>query len=693
MELWKCDKKSLPLRHQPKAIIMKRFFLFCATVWGTLPILAGGWPSAYSGVMLQGFSWNDYDNSQWTTLEKQAADFYGIFDLIWVPQSGSVLNGSQSMGYNPYYFFQQNSSFGTEAELRSMISTFKTNGIGTIADVVINHHNTNGWWTFPAENYNGETYQLKTTDIVADDDGGATATQAKTDGVSLSANKDEGEGQSGMRDLDHRSSNVQKIVKAYEQYLLDDLGYTGFRYDMVKGFYGSHIKDYNTAAGVTFSVGEDWSGNTDIANWIDSAGYTSAAFDFQFHYGMTNALNNNNWSLLSPSAYATLSNMDNGAYKQYAVTFIENHDLQTRDDNSNSGSADPISKDTLAANAYLLAMPGTPCVFFPHYKAYPTEIKNMILARKAAGITNTSEATTPRSGSTYYVGIVDEHLLYIVGSNQTKYKVDTVTWKNILSGYHYSYYLNKSLNAVWPDKPNGTYNGSIQVTLKAITSNGDARIVYTTDGTDPVADSPSVKDGGSISISANTVLKAALLINGTVGTIATRKYAISDFEPYTIKVYVNADDAGWDTSEGINFWTWGGDGTHAPANKTWPGDVVTNTAQVNGKTWFVKSFSINSADDYVNFVFSTGTGTPQSANVTNVNQTSYLEISSTTTTNSSGTACNEVEDVTATTGIEEIPATTSSKQQTWYTLQGIAVEKPTQPGIYIRGGKKYRISQ
>lgn len=37
-----------------------------------------------------------------------------------------------------------------------------------------------------------------------------------------------------MRDLDHSSENVQTIVKAYLDMLLNDFGYAGFRYDMVK---------------------------------------------------------------------------------------------------------------------------------------------------------------------------------------------------------------------------------------------------------------------------------------------------------------------------------------------------------------------------------------------------------------------------------------------------------------------------
>lgn len=147
-----------------------------------LGMRAQGWPANYGGVMLQGFSWDSYVDTKWTNLESQVSDFKGYFDLIWVPQSGKCLETYNVMGYTPYYYFDQNSSFGSEAQLRSMIKTFKANGIGTIADVVINHHNTNGWFGFPAETYKGVTYQFKSTDITANDDGGATKTEADKEG-------------------------------------------------------------------------------------------------------------------------------------------------------------------------------------------------------------------------------------------------------------------------------------------------------------------------------------------------------------------------------------------------------------------------------------------------------------------------------------------------------------------------------
>ena len=159
--------------------------------------------------------------------------------------------------------------------------------------MVINHRkNLSNWVDFPAETYKGVTYQLTSTDIVANDDGGAAKAWATQNGYSLSKNDDTGEGWGGMRDIDHMSTNVQTNVKAYLHMLLEDFGYAGFRYDMVKGYAATYTKMYNMDSKPQFSVGEYWDGSNSIKNRIDGTGKTSAAFDFQFRYTVRNAANN-----------------------------------------------------------------------------------------------------------------------------------------------------------------------------------------------------------------------------------------------------------------------------------------------------------------------------------------------------------------------------------------------------------------
>lgn len=545
-------------------------------------VYAQGWPANYGGVMLQGFYWNSYDDTNWTNLKSQVNDFADNFSLVWLPQSGKCLGNSQTMGYKPYYYFNQNSSFGTEAELRDLIKTFKGKGIGMVADVVVNHHDTDGWFTFPAEVYKGVTYQFKSTDIVANDDKGKTAKEATKQGISLSKNNDEGEDWDGCRDLDHKSQNVQTIIKAYLKYLKDDLGYTGFRYDMVKGFSGSHVADYNKSVGIEYSVGEYWDSNARIQSWINATLKNSAAFDFQFRYNVRDAINSNNWAALK----STNNLMNDKNWRQYAVTFVENHDMEYR---SSSEQQDPIRRDTLAANAYLLAMPGTPCVFFTHWLEYKDEIGAMISARKAAGITNMSDYEVKAATSAYYAVNVNKTLYAAVG-RLDKMENPGADWQKVLSGYHYAYFLNKSLETAFVDKASGIRDNSFKVKLIAVSKDASAKLVYTTDGTAPTAKSKQVASGDEITISSDCVLKVGLLVGGSVKGIITRNYTIQHVEEgpdafeipapgYTYNAYFVAP-ATWKNE--VKCWAWTKTANYTGG--TWPGEKCYKIGK-NGKQY------------------------------------------------------------------------------------------------------------
>lgn len=668
-------------------IIMKKIYFTLIALLASINMFAQGWPANYSGVMLQGFSWDSYDYSQWTVLEKQADDMKGFIDLVWLPQSGKCIETTQVMGYKPYYYFNQNSSFGTEAELRSLIAKFKANGIGAIADVVVNHRNTDGWFTFPAETYNGVTYQMLSTDICKNDDGGSTATQAKKDGVSLSQNNDEGTDFGGCRDIDHKSENVQKIIKAYLKFLKEDIGYTGFRYDMVKGFSGTHVADYNDAAGVEFSVGEYWDGNQSIINWINKTNKKSAAFDFQFRYNVRDAVGVKDNKIVSSPNWSKLKSdinlMHDPTYRQYAITFVENHDMQYR---SKDEPLDPLKRDTLAANAYMLAMPGTPCVFQPHWRAYKQEIKSMIEARKLAGITNMSNYTNKMAQTACFANETtgDKAKLIVVVGNNTKAYTPGTDYAQILEGYHYRYYLSKSAETAWCNIPSGEYEAGFKAKLTAVSQNSNAKLVYTTDGTAPTAKSKQVATGSNINIDETCTLKVGLLSNGTVTGIRTYNYTVKAFEPYTITVYANADQVtNWGST--MYFYAWN---TSGELTEKWPGTAVTATKTLNGKKWYYMDFKIKSKDAIVNIIFNQGKDKKQSVDMNAGNSTKFYEI---TTAQSNGKyTCKDVTATWAPTGITGTPTiSNTTTDNAWYTLSGMKLgKKPAKSGVYIHQGKK-----
>lgn len=334
-------------------------------------------------------------------------------------------------------------------------------------------------------------------------------------------------------------------------------------------------------------------------------------------------------------------------------------------------------------------MPGTPCVFQPHWRAYKKEIKSMIEARKLAGITNMSNYTNKMAQTNCFANETtgDKAKLIVVVGNNTKAYTPGADYTQILEGYHYRYYLSKSAETAWCNIPTGEYEAGFKAKLTAVSQNSNAKLVYTTDGTDPTAKSKQVATGSTINIDETCTLKVGLLSNGTVTGIRTYNYTVKAFEPYTITVYANADQVtNWGSA--MYFYAWNSSET---ITKAWPGTAVTATKTLNGKKWYYMDFKIKSKDAIVNIIFNQGNGTgkKQTVDLNAGNSTKYYEI---TTTQSNGKyTCKDVTAIWAPTGITGTPtiSNTTTTDNAWYTLSGMKMgKKPAKNGIYIHQGKK-----
>ena len=440
---------------KPKFITMKIISSSALTIlmclFGLSSLYAQGWPEKYNGVMIQGFYWDSYQDTQWNNLESQADELAEYFNLIWVPQSGYCNTLTSNMGYCDVWWLDHKSAFGTEAQLRSMIKNFKAKGLGTIADVVINHKSGNTNWTdFPDEKVvgqnTGKTYTITWGKNCA-------PYICKTDECvkkkyNATGAADSGDDFDGSRDLDHSNITVQNNIKVYLDFLLNELGYTGFRYDMVKGYAPKYTSIYNTSAKPQFSVGECWDGYARVTSWIDgtkdaSGKIQSAAFDFPFRDILKTAIESSNWAKLNENMLATSTQ-----YQRYAVTFVDNHDTGS----SGKDGANPLYKDVEAANAYMLAMPGTPCVFLTHWKSYKTTIKKLILLRRLLGIHNQSAIVSKGvSGDGFVVKVRGDKgdALVAIGANPT---VNASGMKLALQGTDFKYYVSNGIDISSLDK-------------------------------------------------------------------------------------------------------------------------------------------------------------------------------------------------------------------------------------------------
>lgn len=425
-------------------MLMKKIYTMIWMLGVSVATMAQGWPEKYDGVMLQGFYWDSYVDTQWTNLESQADELSQYFNLIWIPNSGKTEsfynNKNQTMGYDPCFWLDHTSWFGTEDQLRSMINTFKAKGTGIIEDVVINHKNGLGSWVYFPNETKG-TYKIEWDNT--NYSGICKTDECNKNGYPTTGANDTGTDFNGFRDLDHTNATVQQNVKTYLKFLLNDLGYAGFRYDMVKGYAASYTALYNADANPTYSVGENMDGSkATVAKWLNDTKLDgkimSAAFDFPLKYYINDAFKNGgNWSRLNDGALA-----DDVNYARYAVTFVDNHDTGRTD--GGDGSA-PLVANVESANAYILTMPGTPCVWLSHWKAHKVAIKKQILVRKAAGIHNQSTIQTKTASTNGYILNVQGtkgNVLLLLGGATTS----TDGYKLALEGTNYKMYVSNSVD-------------------------------------------------------------------------------------------------------------------------------------------------------------------------------------------------------------------------------------------------------
>jgi len=358
-----------------------------------------------TAIMLQGFHWfaDSYwyhpPNGWWGVLAEKAPEIGKAgFNLIWFPPAA---NGS----YYPNEWYNFNGQWGTQPNMIKAIGAMHANGVKVIADIVLNHRNGKSDWA-DFKNPDWPTYV-----IVQDDEWPGKSSEANN---GKSPSYDEGQGDGGCRDLDHRNPIVQTDTMRYLQYLRTVIKFDGWRYDMVKGFWGGHIADYNRVSAPEYSVGEYYDTNRQtLVNWIDTTDQTngkanaSSAFDFTTRYNIVNAAESGHYEILNDGGRA--SGLI-GWWPAKATTFVDNHDTAPRDVNFMSNSSTEYRVQRVIGYAYILTHPGIPCVFWAHYfdlgDTYKKQIQKLVDIRRQAGITNTSPLYIAAAQQNLYAAIV-----------------------------------------------------------------------------------------------------------------------------------------------------------------------------------------------------------------------------------------------------------------------------------------------
>lgn len=454
------------------------------------PGYSGSAPAQCPDVMLQAFYWDSYDGSKSTTKYgrtkwidhlngtngSNAVEMGQWFDMIWLPQLSKSTGG---MGYLPTNYSILDSDLGTKARLTDLVSTFHQNGARVIADIVINHAVANQGWCGYNQTYNFGEYGSFKPDgsYICNTDEMNTyapetacrgyATGGADDGYGDEANYPDG------RDWDHTSAQVQTMFKAYLKWLHNVVKIDGVRYDYCKGYHNSHINDYNRAAETYFSVMEYWDGNVNtLQSRLADAGWNTTTFDFATKY---TAFNNG----IASDYYQGLkgAGLPGAGKARYAVTFVDSHDSFQRDNNELCGEGNSMSlcrDKVLQCNAYMLSMPGVPCVFWPHWVTFKDEIKAMINARYKTGV-HSESSVSDETGSGFYKATItgtNGSIRLLLGPN-SGYDSTPQGYTLAVKGVNYGVYYKTTSACADKDKSRQPIPEGIELTPSNSSSKGE----------------------------------------------------------------------------------------------------------------------------------------------------------------------------------------------------------------------------
>ena len=554
-------------------------------------------------VMMQGFHWTtDASTTKWYEVIKSNSSTLQTagFDAIWLPPPSKSTGG---MGYIPTVWYDLNNAHGTQVQLASLIADLHAKNIKVIADIVINHRGgVTGWYDFSTPSWNTPTQTwsiCNNSNISASGQKGTGNTDYDPVAAGLKS-----PGESGLftagRDIDHSNVEVRNGIKTWMNWLKNDIGFDGWRYDFVHGYDGKYIKEYNDATNPYFSVGELLEGDRNrIIKWLDytKAGTTTAAstaFDFATKKTLQDAFNQNNLSYLNDGTGKASGLI--GVWASNAVTFLDNHDTGPAPYGQNHWifPGDHVAK----GYAYILTHPGTPMVWWPHYFDWgiKSQIDAMIKIRKDNLLSSTSILNIVAASNNLYAAIIDNKVAMKLGSDN--WSPSGTGWTLKLSGIGFAIWDKGTVvdvPSLTISQAGGTFNTGSTVSTILTANNSTSTIYYTLDGTTPTTASTSAIGTKTLAISANTTLKA--FVKNTAGVSSATKTEVYTFStPTTFTVYFKKP-TNWNAA--VKIYYWGTTGTATAV--TWPGIAMTKDCG----DWY--KFTFPSMVSATNLQFNDGT--------------------------------------------------------------------------------------
>jgi len=250
--------------------------------------------------------------------------------------------------------------------------------------------------------------------------------------------------------LDHSQERLRREITSWMKWLKNMVGFDGWRFDFVKGYSGIGTREYIDSTVPRVAFGEYWDTmdyndgvlvyNQDFhrqrtINWCDKTGGTAAAFDFTTKGILQEAVSRKEyWRLVDPRGRPPGVI---GLWPSRAVTFIENHDT------GSTLQHWPFPWEHVQEGyAYLLTHPGSPCVFWDHYRYDPAirrVIADLIKVRRKYGLHSRSKVRVMAAKAELYAAVVDNKVAVKIGPrNWSPNQILSESFKLESSGHQYA---------------------------------------------------------------------------------------------------------------------------------------------------------------------------------------------------------------------------------------------------------------
>ena len=374
-------------------------------------------------VILQTFYWEmntgkyaeEYpeESNLWQLLAERAEDIAEAgFDLLWLPPANKGAGGVDDVGYGTYDLwdlgeFEQKGSkrtkYGTKEELLQAVEELHKYDLKLLYDAVLDHRmgadekekvklkdssEAEVWTKFNFPGRDNKYSSLKFDWNCFDGTDWNELTEETGEMLFDTKEWDDSFDHDYLMgaNLDYQNQAVREDTIKWGKWIINEIGFDGFRFDASKHVDNSMIHDFieetdKSSDKELFYIGEAWINQADtLIDYLDAIDHPKLhVFDFPLREKFIELMHGN----LDMRWLGEKGLVNKEEYKQRAITFIENHDTE-RDEASEYGT-EAISNRKFQAYCYILMRKdGIPKVFWKDYHHFGLKevIDNLIEARK-----------------------------------------------------------------------------------------------------------------------------------------------------------------------------------------------------------------------------------------------------------------------------------------------------------------------